>query len=240
MDQDFEALVDILSAPPQHREFHIGATDGSRWESKCFNEVLPAILRHLRDSSDPAEDGIRAVRALQKAHEHPEVGRHSDFYDHTWAIIEACIEYSGTPVLDILCDMVGESTNPCFAWDRAVRTLIEHNHKAVAEKAVPGVIQRYSTRQFVKMINKKEFDAAFKAIYVFDWDRKEEATKALLESDDEQLKSTVIESLSSHGDSDALPLLKKRLGGLFKKPESDDFLRSRIQKAIEKIKERRK
>jgi hypothetical protein len=235
--EKYQKYIDCVSSPPGHREYHIGCTEGSKWEARCVQEVLPAILDHLEQPSATKEDGIQAIEALRKAHEHPSVGSESTFKKYTWKIIDKGIDLAGNTVLDILCEMVLYNINSHFDWDRAVQTLIEKEYKAVAVFVITGVMQRYRNRQLVNHIREKEFQIAIKAIHVFEWNEKARIIE-FLETEDKQLKKTIIESLASYGNKDDLPLLKKRLGNLFRKPEKDDFVRSRLKRAIEEIKMR--
>ncbi len=237
MEKEFRDFIDYVSAPPQHREYGIGSTEGGKYVYRCKKEVLPAILNHLR-TSPKKNEAIQAARALHTAYEHPEIGSESDFKEQTWKVFDEALNIAGEAVLNILFQMVRQSTNNWFEWDRAVRILIEHEFKEVAESAVPGVMTRYMTRRFVDQISQKEFDAAIEAIHVFGWEERERSVEAFLAEEDEQLKRTVISALGKHGDQADLPALKRRLGGLFKKPEKDDFTRSLLKSAIDDIKER--
>jgi hypothetical protein len=81
-----------------------------------------------------------------------------------------------------------------------------------------------------------DVNAVIKAFYTLDWDQKDEMVEKLLE--DSLRKALVVDALYKYGNSDAVPLLKKRLGGFLKKRESSKELRSRIQATIAKIESR--
>lgn len=238
MQSELSRLLSFLSSPPEHREYYIGTTEGSKWVSRCIKEVLPALSEYIEKPTTTAREAALVVQAICKAYKYPGMSATADFQESTWSLMERSVDIAGEAALVILCESISTNRNTSFDWSRAVSFLQDRKCKEVAPLAVLGLLNRYKHRRFVDQFNEAEVNVAIEAIHSLDLQNRQELIRTFLSLEDELFKKMVIRALGSYGDYTSLRLLKKRLGGLLFKPERDSFVRQLIKNSIEEIKMR--
>jgi len=124
------------------------------------------------------------------------------------------------------------------AWAAAVKLLRVRRCYAAAPYIAEGFVSKYNGRAFVDSFADEDVKETIRAIQELDLPELGDFLEQLLSVEQGPLKGQVLFFLGDYGGKRAIVPLKKRLGGLLKKPERDPSVRSQIKDVIAEIKSR--
>lgn len=216
---DVELLLAFLSTCPDD-DPGTGPGPGMLWASLCWNVVLPTLGEH------PTSSTADAICAVLRDH----TPRYEEFSTAAYSALHSVIseEAFRTAALESVCNIL---VDECYGsvWRDAIGLLQSEGYVAAVPNIVARIVSKNST------IQSMDITAAIQSIMAFDPPDMDQAISTMLGHRDIGARASVVKALGRYGNRSVVPALKRRLGGLFSKPESASYIRELIKSAIEEI-----
>jgi hypothetical protein len=228
---DVELLLAFLSMCPDD-DPGTGPGPGMVWASLCWSVVLPTLGEH------PTSSTADAICAVLRDH----TPRYEEFSTAAYGALQSVIQEEAfrTAALESVCNIL---VDECYGsvWRDAIGLLQSEGYVAAVPHIVAGATRTdYSgaTKTIVSKnstIQSMDITAAIQSIMAFDPPDMDQAISTMLGHRDMGARASVVKALGRYGNRSVVPALKRRLGGLFSKPESASYIRELIKSAIEEI-----
>lgn len=218
---DVDLLLWFVSNPPND-ECGTGPGPATVYIQLCEDVVFPYLAEHT---------SLAVVQTIcdtlfEKSYYWQE------YYDSAFEVLEKAGVLAAKP----MCEILLNQDTQINLWKRAIEFVRNLGEKEAVSSIVMGMKNVHPKWSF---INKESAIAkGVQALMTLDAPAKGDVFYDLLSQDDKDVKQATIRALGHYGDEQAVQALKKRLGGIFKKPETATYLRNEIAEAIEKINSR--
>jgi hypothetical protein len=218
---DVDLLSWFLSNRPQDQA-SISYGPGVVWNQLCIKDVFPYLAEHAN---------LAAIQLVCDTLSEYPFGVQG-FDDSGFYVLEKAGKLAVKPV----CNIIDSIYTHIGLWIRAVNFMRDHKEKDAISSIVIGMKNKHPDWSSINI--EQSMAIGVQALVALDAPARGDIFYDLLSQDDFNKKKYTIQALGRFGDKQALEALNKRMGGMFKKAETNTSLRGEITEAIKKIKSR--